>query len=79
MANKKEIAIQIIDNISWENWRQEEDKKTGKNYFSTNEVLLNRIDWLKGILFDEQTEELDTLWMLEKVLELVDIDEIVKS
>jgi hypothetical protein len=78
MANKKEIAALIVNNISWENWRHEEDKKTGKNYYSTNEVLLNKIDWVKSVLFDEQTEELDTLWMLEKVLELVDIDEILK-
>ena len=79
MANKKETALKIIDNITWENWRHEEDENTGKNYYSTNDVLANRIDWLKSTLFDEQTEELDTLWMLEKVLELVDIDKIAKS
>ena len=79
MANKKETALKIVDNITWENWRHEEDENTGKNYYSTNDVLANRIDWLKSTLFDEQTEELDTLWMLEKVLELVDIDKIAKS
>ena len=72
-AAKKETAQKIVDNITWENW---EDEK-GKHY-STNDVLLNRIEWLKGELFDEQTEGLDTLWMLENVLELVDVDKILK-
>lgn len=73
MATKKETAQKIVNNITWENWQDEE----GNNY-PTNDVLENRIEWLKSVLFDEQTEELDTLWMLEKVLELVDIDKIAE-
>ena len=71
--SEKETAQKIVDNITWDNW---EDEK-GKHY-STNDVLANRIEWLKEELSDDQTEELDTLWMLERVLELVDIDKILK-
>jgi len=73
MATKKETAQKIVDNITWDNWEDEKGKP-----FSTNDVLANRIEWLKEELSDDQTEELDTLWMLERVLELVDIDKILK-
>jgi hypothetical protein len=79
MANKKETALKIVKNITWQNWEHEEDNLSGKMHYSTNEVLQNRLEWLSEQLCEDQTEELDTVWMLGRVLELVDIDEISKS
>jgi len=72
---KKQIASRIHNNINWENWEKEGTEFT--EYFTINEVLWNRIQWLKDDLTEEQTEELDTLKMLENVLNLINIEDIM--
>ena len=85
MKDKQKIAEQIVGDISWDNWELEEcdegyDPKETKHY-TTNQVLLNKIEWAKESICDlkDNEETLDILSNLELVLGLVDIDLIAKN
>ena len=90
---KATIAGGIYDEINWDNWEKEEDDtidftiKMGRGpndnekYFSTNEVLYSRIQWIRESCLSPESynEHFDTLEMLEKVLELVDIEKVMNN
>lgn len=72
------IANNIIENINWEDWVKE-DNQTDERFFTTNEVLKQRLEWLEYKLDkDEFSEDLETLKLLNMVLDLVDIDNLLK-
>ncbi len=66
MANKKEIALRIVGNIT-------------ANNLNSNDNLMDKLEDLTDALTEDQTEELDTVWMMKQVLMLVDIDKLSKS
>jgi len=69
---KKEKSQSIIDSIEWSNWKREDG-----TYWTTNEVLYCKIQWIKEEL-GEDSEHIDTLEQLESVLNLINIDKIAE-
>ena len=91
MATKKEIAEKFIQSISWDNWKFSEEEIAEKEsklnreltdeekYFPVNDVLNNMLDWLIEDNEDLDSEHAFTIELMKGVLELVDVDEIIKK
>ena len=72
---KKSIE-EISQEISWDNWKDEE---TGK-YWEVPEVLYSKLGWVEDILRDveENDEFLEAIYQCKKLLETLDDNGIKK-
>ena len=72
----KKAIEEISQEISWDNWKDEE---TGK-YWEVPEVLYSKLNWVEDVLRDveENDEFLETIYQCKKLLETLDDNGIKK-
>ena len=72
----KKAIEEISQEISWDNWKDEE---TGK-YWEVPEVLYSKLGWVEDVLRDveENDEFLETIYQCKKLLETLDDNGIKK-
>ena len=72
----KKAIEEISQEISWDNWKDEE---TGK-YWEVPEVLYSKLGWVEYVLRDieENDEFLETVYQCKKLLETLDDNGIKK-
>ena len=72
----KKAIDEISQEISWDNWKDEE---TGK-YWEVPEVLYSKLNWVEDVLRDveENDEFLETIYQCKKLLETLDDNGIKK-
>lgn len=72
----KKAIEEISQEISWDNWKDEE---TGK-YWEVPEVLYSKLGWVEDVLRDieENDEFLETVYQCKKLLETLDDNGIKK-
>lgn len=71
---KYEIALNIINSITWDNWMNPDG-----TYMKVSEVLNNKIQFIRDKYFLDKNmdpEDLDTLNTLEEILLLVNVEHI---
>ena len=73
----KKAIEEISQEISWDNWKDEE---TGK-YWEVPEVLYSKLSWIEDVLRDieENDEFLETVYQCKKLLETLDDNGIKKK
>ena len=79
----KILAKKIVDSINWDNWELPKEEIIEKGlegediYFSTNEVLTNKLNWIiEEDVINEESEHYDTIMTMIDVLKLLDIDKL---
>ena len=72
----KKAIEEISQEISWDNWKDEE---TGK-YWEVPEVLYSKLGWVEDVLRDveENDEFLETIYQCKKLLQTLDDNGIKK-
>lgn len=72
----KKAIEEISQEISWDNWKDEE---TG-NYWEVPEVLYSKLGWVEDALreIEENDEFLETVYQCKKLLETLDDNGIKK-
>lgn len=72
----KKAIEEISQEISWDNWKDEE---TGK-YWEVPEVLYSKLGWVEDVLRDieENDEFLEAIYQCKKLLETLDDNGIKK-
>ena len=72
----KKAIEEISQEISWDNWKDEETE----NYWEVPEVLYSKLSWIEDILRDveENDEFLETIYQCKKLLETLDDNGIKK-
>ena len=72
----KKAIEEISQEISWDNWKDEE---TGK-YWEVPEVLYSKLGWVEDVLRDveENDDFLETIYQCKKLLETLDDNGIKK-
>ena len=72
----KKAIEEISQEISWDNWKDEE---TGK-YWEVPEVLYSKLGWVEDVLRDieENDEFLEAVYQCKKLLETLDDNGIKK-
>ena len=90
-TSKKEIAEKMMQKISWDNWRFSEEEIVEKEeelgreltdeekYYPTNDVLNNMLEFLLENVEDLDSEHAFTIELMQTVLELVDVDKVIKN
>ena len=76
MTLYKKAIEEISQEISWDNWKDEE---TGK-YWEVPEVLYSKLGWVEDVLRDieENDEFLEAVYQCKKLLETLDDNGIKK-
>ena len=72
----KKAIEEISQEISWDNWKDEETEK----YWEVPEVLYSKLGWVEDVLRDveENDEFLETIYQCKKLLETLDDNGIKK-
>lgn len=72
----KKAIEEISQEISWDNWKDEE---TGK-YWEVTEVLYCKLGWIEDVLRDieENDEFLETIYQCKKLLETLNDNGVKK-
>ena len=72
----KKAIEEISQEISWDNWKDEE---TGK-YWEVPEVLFCKLGWIEDVIRDieENDEFLETIYQCKKLLETLDDNGVKK-
>ena len=72
----KKAIEEISQEISWDNWKDEETR----NYWEVPEVLYSKLGWVEDALreIEENDEFLETVYQCKKLLETLDDNGIKK-
>ncbi len=72
----KKAIEEISQEMSWDNWKDEETEK----YWEVPEVLYSKLGWVEDVLRDveENDEFLETIYQCKKLLETLDDNGIKK-
>lgn len=72
----KKVIEEVSQEISWDNWKDEE---TGK-YWEVPEVLYSKLGWVEDVLreIEENDDFLETIYQCKKLLETLDDNGIKK-
>lgn len=81
MQNTEEALSKISQEITWDNWIEDQDGKylTDENgnykYWKVTQVLFCKLEWIKKNLSDDDDEHFDTIEQIQDLLTAMSKDD----